>query len=163
MEAWVAGQATRTLAAKLNDLFATKKRPDGKEYSNEQVAEFIVAGGYARTASQSYIWGLRNGTKTNPTKSYLEGLAAFFEVPVAYFFDDDNELVRQVDQQLEALKAERARMASLSGDEEIQLLAMRAGQLSPERLKLVKDMLELVYQQERAERPTPPDGGLPGV
>ncbi|WP_410647971.1 XRE family transcriptional regulator [Amycolatopsis sp. cmx-4-54] len=155
------GQATRTLAAKLNDLFATKKRPDGKEYSNEQVAAAIIAGGYVKTASQSYIWGLRNGTKNNPTKGYLEGLAAFFEVPVAYFFDDDVELVRQVDQQLEALKAERARMASLSGDEEIQLLAMRAGQLSPERLKLVRDMLDVVYQQEQAERRSPPDGGLP--
>ncbi|MFI7122643.1 XRE family transcriptional regulator [Amycolatopsis sp. NPDC049868] len=156
----MAGQATRTLAAKLNDLFATKKRPDGKEYSNEQVAAAIIAGRYVKTASQSYIWGLRNGTKDNPTKGYLQGLASFFEVPVAYFFDDDDELVQQVDQQLDALKAERQRMASLSGDEEIQLLAMRASQLSPERLKLVKDMLELVYQQERAETPTPPDGGL---
>ncbi|WP_410658373.1 XRE family transcriptional regulator [Amycolatopsis sp. lyj-112] len=155
------GQAKRTLAAKLNDLFAATKRSDGRECTNEQVAAALIAGQHVKKASHSYIWGLRNGTRDNPTRGYLQGLAAFFEVPVGYFFDDD-EVVRQVDQRLEALKVERAKLDNLSGDKEIQLLAMRAGQLSPERLKLVKDMLDLVYQQEQAERRSPPDGGHPG-
>ena len=144
----------QTLAAKLNHLFATRLRPDRKEYSNEQVATAILATKSVKTLSQSYIWQLRNGVKDNPTVRHLQGLANFFDVPVAYFFDDD--VSHRVDEQLAGVRAERDRLTELAGSDELQLLAMRAGELSPARRQQVIDLLDVVYRLEQAERGSHP-------
>lgn len=146
----------QTLAAKLNHLFATRLRPEGKEYSNEQVATAILATKSVKTLSQSYIWQLRNGVKDNPTVRHLQGLANFFEVPVAYFFDDD--VSDRVDQQLEEIRAARDQLTELAASSELQLLAMRAGELSPARRQQVIDLLDVVYRLEQAERGDHPIG-----
>ena len=148
------GPAGQTLAARLNHLFATVRRPDGKEFSNEQVAAAILATKQVKTLSQSYIWQLRNGVKDNPTVSHLRGLAKFFDVPVSYFFDDED--AERVDRKLAEIQAERERLAELTGSSELQLLAMRAGELSPERRQQVMDLLDVVYRLEKAERGTHP-------
>lgn len=75
------------LAHKINYLFETVRRPDGKSYSNEEVAEAITELGEA-TISGTYLWYLRRGDRDNPTKKHLEVLARFFGVSPAYFFDD---------------------------------------------------------------------------
>lgn len=140
-----------TLADRLNHLFATV-RPRGRgnrEYSNEDVAAEIgrVSG---VTISQSYIWQLRKGKKDNPTLRHLQALAEFFGVPVAYFFD--NEITDRVNAQLHELRAEQARRDADEESGDIALLAMRAGELSPERRQQVMDLLDVVYQLEQAER-----------
>lgn len=76
------------LARKINHLFETVRRSDGKPYSNEEVAEAITELGEA-TISGTYLWYLRRGDRDNPTKKHLEILARFFDVSPAYFFDDD--------------------------------------------------------------------------
>ena len=146
----------QTLAAKLNHLFATRLRPDRKEYSNEQVATAILATKSVKTLSQSYIWQLRNGVKDNPTVRHLQGLSNFFDVPVAYFFDDD--VSDRVDQQLEEIKAEQDRLTEIAAGSELQLLAMRASELSPARRQQVMDLLDVVYRLEQAERGDHPIG-----
>ena len=91
-----------TLAARLNRLFAANTRPDGREWTNEQVAKAIQESKYGRTISHTYIWQLRNGVRDNPTLRHLQGLAHFFGVPVRYFVDDDTT---EIDQKLAALTA----------------------------------------------------------
>ena len=142
------GGRGRSLAEKLNHLFAHKTPRNGQEYSNEQVAAAITANGVS--ISQSYIWQLRKSKKDNPTFKHLQALAHFFGVPVSYFFDD--EVTDRVDQQLDELKSEQARLNEIVGSSDAQLMAMRAGQLSPHRRRLVMELLDVVYREEQAER-----------
>jgi transcriptional regulator with XRE-family HTH domain len=143
----------RSLADKLNHLFANATTRHGQEFSNEHVAAAIVATGV--TISQSYIWQLRKGKKDNPTFKHLQALAAFFGVPVSYFFDD--EVTDRVDQQLEELRAEQARLNEIMGSSDAQLMALRAGELSPQGRRQVMDLLDVVHRLEQVER-----GGAPG-
>lgn len=138
----------RSLADKLNHLFATTASAGGQEYSNEAVAAAISAKG--ESISQSYIWQLRKAKKDNPTYKHLQALAEFFGVPVSYFFDD--EVTDRVNAQLEELKAAQARMNEIASNREAQLMAMRAGELSPERRRQVMDLLDVVYKLEKAEQ-----------
>lgn len=138
----------RSLADRLNHLFSRYTARSGQEYSNEHVAAAIADTGV--TISQSYIWQLRKGKKDNPTFKHLQALAGFFGVPVSYFFDD--EVTDRVDQQLESLRDQRNRLDEIASRSEAQLMAMRAGELSPDRRRLVMELLDVVYRQEQAER-----------
>lgn len=137
-----------TLADKINRLFETIRRQDGKEFSNEQVAAAISAGGRT-TISQSYIWQLRKATKTNPTLAHVQALATFFGVPVGYFTDDD--VATEVAGKLKALEAQQQRVSEAMGRGEVRLMAMRAGELSPEGLQQVAGLLDVIYRLEQAE------------
>src|SRR5512133_194886 len=105
----------RTLADKLNHLFRTVRPRGGKEYSNNEVATAIGVSG-------TYIGQLKSGVRTNPTKSTIEGIAEFFGVDPAYFFDDS--VADQIDANLELLVRLRdagvtraaARLVGLSPD-----------------------------------------------
>jgi tetratricopeptide (TPR) repeat protein len=57
----------------------------GRTHSLRQVAE-------GTGLSLSYLWMLKNGRRTNPTKRTLENLAGYFRVPVAYFYEDEDSL-----------------------------------------------------------------------
>ena len=147
------------LAAKLNRLFAVvytaadDHRGRRREYTNEHVAcEIGKLSGVS--ISQSYIWQLRKGKKDNPTLRHLQALAEFFGVPVAYFFDD--EVSSRVDAQLETLVAERSRRELNEGHDQVAVIAMRAGELSPQRRQQVMDLLDVVYRLEQAERDARP-------
>jgi transcriptional regulator with XRE-family HTH domain len=144
--------AGRSLADKLNYLFAYHTPRNGQEYSNEQVAAAICARGEV-TISQSYIWQLRKSKKDNPTYKHLQALAGYFGVPVSYFFD--NEVSDRVNEQLEKLRSEQLRLNELVGSNDVQLMAMRAGELSPQRRRLVMELLDVVYREEK----TGPDNG----
>lgn len=138
----------RDFADKLNHLFAVTKSPEGDEYSNDFAADSITVAG--TKISGTYIWQLRKRKRDNPTIKHVEGLARFFGVPVNYFFDDD--VTDRVDQQLRDLAAERERLKASAGDEEAQRIAMRAGELTPDRRQLVMDLLDVVYRDQQAAR-----------
>src|SRR5947208_2004720 len=75
------------LSQKLDFLSRSVHPPERGEYTFEEVADAVRAGG-GPTISATYIWQLRKGIRDNPTKKHLEALAGFFGVPPAYFFDD---------------------------------------------------------------------------
>lgn len=141
----------RSLADKLNHLFATRLNEGGQEYSNEQVAAAITSAG--EPISMSYIWQLRKGRKDNPTFKHIQALSGFFGVPVGYFFDDT--MASRVDEQLAELRDLQARKEQASATDQGQLMAMRAGELSEQGRQQVMDLLDVVYRLERAERGTP--------
>ena len=105
-----------SLADRLDHLFTSVRHPDGREYSHREVAEAVSTDGAAEgvSISHSYIGMLRKGERDNPTVKHLEGIARFFGVPVAYFFNQDTaaEVDRDLDQ-LRALKELRVRALAL--------------------------------------------------
>ena len=108
-----AGDEAGLLAQRIDKLFKTVK-PKGREFTYEEVAQGCEAIG--GTFSKTYAWQLRTGLRTNPTKRHLESLAAFFGVPVGYFFDD--EAAARIDEQLELAIAMR--------DASVRDIALRA-------------------------------------
>ncbi|MER6668279.1 helix-turn-helix domain-containing protein [Amycolatopsis japonica] len=138
----------RSLAEKLDHLFAHVTRRNGGEFTYEEVASAITAEGV--TISQSYVWQLRKGKKDNPTLKHLQGLADFFGVPVTYFFNED--VSDRVDRQLAYLRAEQARLRELADTDEVRLMAMRAGELTTDRRELVKNLLDVVWRDQQAMR-----------
>ena len=127
----------RTLAEKLAHLFHTVHPHNRGEYSLEEVAEGIRQRG-GPTISVNYLWLLRKGLRSNPTKKHLEALSDWFGVSPAYFFDD--RVAAQVDAQLELLAALR--------DAQVRHLALRASVLSPETLGAITEMVERARQIE---------------
>ncbi|MFE7580044.1 helix-turn-helix domain-containing protein [Streptomyces gardneri] len=125
-----------TLADKLNSLF-TSTVPAGRgPYSVEEVAREITEAGIP--ISGSYIWLLRKGQRDNPTLRHLEGLARFFGVPPAYFFDD--QVTDKVNAELSLLMALR--------DAQVQRVALRTAGLSSKSLQSISEVIERVRELE---------------
>ncbi|MFD6161650.1 XRE family transcriptional regulator [Nocardia sp. NPDC060256] len=113
----------------------------GEQHTNEEVATACrdATGG---SFSATYLWQLRTGRRDNPTKRHLEALANFFEVPVAYFFDDDQG--KQIQAELELLGALR--------NAEVRNVALRAVNLSPDGLGTVNDIIDAIVRREAMRR-----------
>jgi|NGEPerStandDraft_6_1074524.scaffolds.fasta_scaffold27042_2 transcriptional regulator with XRE-family HTH domain len=142
--------APKTLAEKLDYLFQVVHPAGRGEYTYREVAATIQRGG--PSISSSYLWQLRSGLKDNPTKKHIEALAKFFGVPAAYFFDD--EKAEQVDAQLGVLNAMR--------DAGVRQVALRAADLSPESLGVIRSMIERTRELEgRVGRAPPRDNDGP--
>ncbi|UGQ10971.1 helix-turn-helix transcriptional regulator [Yinghuangia sp. ASG 101] len=124
------GESGRTVADKLNYLFATVHPASRGPFSNAEVAREICAAGGDTTISSSTIAQLRSGAKANPTMKTIEALSAFFGVPPAYFFDD--AVARHTD----------AEIAEVIALRDVKEVAMRANGLSEGSLKMIKAVIE---------------------
>lgn len=136
-------QPVQSLAERIERLFRTVRRPDRTPYSNEEVAK-ACRESTGETFSATYLWQLRTGRRDNPTKRHLEALAAFFEVPVAYFFDDARSTA----------VAEEVALLSAMRDAGVRDVALRAVNLSPDGLGTVRDLIDAIARRE-AERRRP--------
>lgn len=125
-----------TLADKLNHLFETVIPAGRGPYNTEEVARTITAAGVP--ISGSYIWLLRKGQRDNPTLRHVEGIAKFFGVPAAYFFDE--RVAEDVNAQLGLVVALR--------DTQVQHVALRAAGLSAKSLQSIKEVIERVRELE---------------
>ncbi|MFY1700012.1 helix-turn-helix transcriptional regulator [Solwaraspora sp. WMMD791] len=129
-----------TLADKLNLLFDTV-RPAGRDpYTSREVADAIRERG--GSISDVYIWQLRTGRRTNPTKEHLEALADFFDVDPAFFFDRRRS--GEIERDLHALQAMR--------NLKVRAVATRLSALPEEQLDAVGDILDRVMQALQAPR-----------
>ncbi|MFF9409861.1 helix-turn-helix domain-containing protein [Streptomyces anandii] len=120
VERGASDEAGRTLAQKLEHLFVTTTPRGQKPPSHEDVAAAINIAAGERAISATYIWQLRTGRKTNPTKRHLEALAKYFGVSAAYFLDSDE--AQRIDEQLELLQALK--------ESDVRNIALRAHDLS---------------------------------
>ncbi|MFE9631917.1 helix-turn-helix domain-containing protein [Streptomyces sp. NPDC006463] len=130
------GGARLSLADKINHLFDTVVPAGRQPYNTEEVARAITETGIP--ISGSYIWLLRKGQRDNPTLKHLEGIAAFFGVPPAYFFND--QVASDVHAQLALLAALR--------DSNVQHVALRAAGLSSASLNSISELIEHVRALE---------------
>ncbi|MEA5364026.1 helix-turn-helix domain-containing protein [Amycolatopsis sp., V23-08] len=126
-----------TLADKIDQLFHVVRRADREPYSNEEVAT-ACREATGESFSTTYLWQLRTGRRTNPTKRHLEALAQFFGVPPAYFFDDEQS--RKIAEELALLGALR--------DAGVRDLALRAVTLSADGLDTISDMIDAIARRE---------------
>ncbi len=104
---------TTKLADKIDLLFRTVHPPSRGPYSLQEAAAKIeeITG---EKVSHNTLWKLRTGKADNPTKRVLEGLAKFFEVSPAYFFDENvSEDIRNQIELLSALRDTGVRGARL--------------------------------------------------
>ncbi|GHA35595.1 XRE family transcriptional regulator [Streptomyces spiroverticillatus] len=131
-----------SLADKLNHLFSVVVPAGSAPYSTEEVARAISARGIK--ISGSYIWLLRKGQRANPTLRHLEGLARFFGVSPAYFFDD--AVTETVDADLGMLGVLR--------DAQVQHVALGTAGLSQKSIKSINEVIDLVRDLEGLP-PTP--------
>ncbi|GAA2348375.1 MULTISPECIES: helix-turn-helix domain-containing protein [Streptomyces] len=125
------------LADRIDALFEIVRRPDRQQYSHEEVAR-ACREATGETFSATYLWQLRTGRRDNPTKRHLEALARFFQVPPAYFFDDEQGT--EIARELELLGALR--------DAGVRDAALRAVNLSPEGLGRIRDVIEAIARRE---------------
>jgi transcriptional regulator with XRE-family HTH domain len=125
------------LAEKLDRLFKAVHPRGRGEFTYREVAVGIHERGFA-SISPTYVWQLRTGQRSNPTMKHIEGLAAFFGVPVNYFFHD--EVAASFDTELDLVVALR--------DSAIRRIALRSAGLSPESLAAIAEMIEHVRRLE---------------
>lgn len=130
-----------TLAGKIDRLFQLIRTSDGAQHTNNEVAA-ACREATGESFSTTYLWQLRTGRRDNPTKRHLEALATFFDVPIAYFFDDDKG--KQIQVELELLGALR--------NAEVCNVALRAVNLSPEGLGTINDIIDTIIKREAAQR-----------
>jgi transcriptional regulator with XRE-family HTH domain len=129
----------RTLAGKINFLFATVRPPDDdREYTNSEVAA-------ATDLSGSYLGYLRKGVRDNPSVEAVQALARFFGVRPSYLVDDepDEERAAHTEAQLRLVQALK--------NPGIAQLAMRAAEahLSPTALDAITTMIDQVSKLEQ--------------
>jgi transcriptional regulator with XRE-family HTH domain len=125
-----------TLAEKIDFLFRTILRPDGKEFTYQEVES-----GTNRAVTGPYIWKLRAGSATNPGFRALSALSSFFQVPATFFFEDE-----PTDDYLQDLQ-----LAAQLRDNGIAQIALRAQALGPEGRAAVLQMIDYVSKAQKTE------------
>jgi transcriptional regulator with XRE-family HTH domain len=141
------GEPEATLASKINKLFQLVRKPDGEQLTNEEVAT-ACREATGESFSATYLWQMRTGRRDNPTKRHLEALANFFDVPVAYFFDDEHG--KQIRAEIELLGALR--------NTDIRNVALRAVNLSTDGLGTITDIIDAMVKREVMRRSANKEG-----
>jgi transcriptional regulator with XRE-family HTH domain len=78
---------TKTTAQLVDDLFKEHRKPDGQEYSYQEVSKALEG-----ELDASYIAKVRRGVIKNPGRDALMLLCRFFRVPASYFFPELDDL-----------------------------------------------------------------------
>jgi transcriptional regulator with XRE-family HTH domain len=73
---------TSTFARKLEELFETRRKPDGSRYRQDDVIQ-----GTGGILTRVYLWKLRTGRSTNPGFHIVQAISHYFGVEPGYFFD----------------------------------------------------------------------------
>ena len=132
------------LARRLDYLFRTVHPAVRKGFTPPEVAAALNKAAGERVTSGTYLWQLRTGRKDNPTYKVLTGLADFFGVSPAYFFEDS--------------AVERGAMppevvAALQ-DETVRDIALRAAGLSKRSLEVIAETVSLARERDESRRGT---------
>lgn len=131
-----------TLAGRLDSLF-TRSCPEGRRWTNNEVADKIKERHPHIRVSGAYLSALRNGSRTRPSQEVLSALAEFFGVSPAFFVDPDH--AERVIAQLTGLE--------LLGQAGVRGVALRAVGLQQDSLEAITAMLDQVRKLQ----------GLPAV
>lgn len=124
----------QAIAQRLEELFETRRAPNGRPFTDEEIAARAVAAGF--DLSRAYVQQLRRGRRTNPTVRALQGVAAAFGVPLSYFFSTV----------MEDRASEEEALAVLVGDEALRDIALRSAHLTPEGVQAISGVLKNLEQ-----------------
>lgn len=123
-----------TFAARLMRLIETVHPPDRGPYSYREVAR--GASNHGVTMSTTTVHQLATGGRTAPKLPDVQALAAFFGVPVGYFFDQDT--TDRIDEQIANVKIAR--------DEQATDIALRTIELSDSDRAAVDSLITTLEQ-----------------
>lgn len=130
-------QTSPDFAAKLQKLFDIVRKPNEPPMSNQTAVEKIKEKtGVAISAT--YMWQLRNGSRTNPTVQHVRAIAKFFGVPTSYLVDNDSD---------DRIEAQLGLLVNLR-DSGVRDLAARASGLTPDALRGMVAMLDAARKVE---------------
>lgn len=124
------------VSGKIDHLFHTVRREDGREYTYDEVEQ-----GTDERVSRSYVWKLRHGRNSNPSLDVIEALSNFFGVEPEYFFvakDGDDDRSRRI-----------AEIAALLQDSGVRSIAERARGLSPTSIDAINSMIDNLHAIEK--------------
>ncbi|HLI71964.1 MAG TPA: hypothetical protein VKV19_19600 [Ktedonobacteraceae bacterium] len=126
--------STPIIAHLVDTLFKTHLKPDGQEYSYQEVSQAL-----GRELDPSYLAKVRKGIIKNPGRDALMRLCLFFQVPASYFFPE-----------LEAL----APAQNTQEEESINTLrvAFRSLNLSPDVQRYLEGIIAALRNQEQASK-----------
>jgi hypothetical protein len=156
-----AGRSSATVAARLNELFATVTWVDDRgrrrEYSTPQVAKAISDDpSHDTTVSRVYLATLRSGANANPTVAVLKAIAKFFDerrsaetAPITASF-----LLGEPDPAGDDGEARELRRKL--ADRQVRMIAMRAGDMTPALRRQVLQMLDILDQTTGSTTATEP-------
>jgi hypothetical protein len=77
------------LAQRLDQLFRMS-RPQGRVWTDDELAEHLSDAQPGAQITGAYLHELRTGRQTDPPPALLTSLAAFFGVATSYFFDQEH-------------------------------------------------------------------------
>ena len=123
---------TKTLAERIETLFGTFRKKDGKEYTYKE-----VEAGTGKAVTAPYVWKLRTGQATNPSIRVLSALSEFFSVPISYFIEDTSK------EELANLK-----LAAELRNSGTARIALRASDLDEDGQRAVLEMIEYVRKAQ---------------
>jgi transcriptional regulator with XRE-family HTH domain len=148
----------------LAGLFATNHPADRGPYTPGEVAKAISEHGAFGTINRRTVQELRDGANDNPKLKHVLGLAWFFGVAPAYFFDD--ELAAQVDAEF----AEGKLLRELGVVALVTRISERLPELSPGTKDRLRGLVDRALDPELQEgdwvfhpRPRSGDGGSPAA
>jgi transcriptional regulator with XRE-family HTH domain len=141
------GRGPRSLADRINQLFASIHPVGRGPYSEREVVDWLAEhGADGPTISRNYLHWLRTGERDNPTVDHLRAIARFFGVSPSYLLEDDNEDMHRDLEFLAALK-----------EQDIRTILLRAREMTPEmRSWLAKTVSEMPIQQSTSRRSRSP-------
>jgi transcriptional regulator with XRE-family HTH domain len=137
----------RSLAERLDHLFRTFVKRDGKEYSHREV-ERELKDRFGEQISHAYIGQLRAGRQDNPTIKTVRALAMFFGVPVDYFVSE--AVAREVDKELHLA----VQLRELRDNPAVGSLVVRARGLSNRSLESLIGIMDRVREIEGLPPPS---------
>lgn len=132
-------RARDDVSEKIDYLFRTVRRPDGREFTYDEVQR-----GTEGRVSRSYVWKLRHGRNRNPSLDVIEALSEFFNVPPSFFF------CAPLDEGPQA--RETVEIAALLQDEAARRVAERARGLSAPSLQAVSSLIDNLRSIENGRR-----------
>ena len=121
------------LADRLNTLFELKRKPDGSQYSQEEVIQ-----GTQGILSRAYLWKLRTGRAKNPGFHIIQALADFFAVDIYYFAVEKAAGVEMIDQARE--------------DELVEQITLRSSMLGREGKLALLNMIDFILENKEGAR-----------
>jgi len=131
-------RARGLLATRLESLRMRTGVKGRKPLTWGQIAKEINSATGDEVISPSFLYNLANGTKDNPTRRHLAVLAAYFGIPVSYFFEDDLS---------DSLSATDVELAKAINDPRVRALALAAAGLPNQSLDALRTVIDAMWAQ----------------
>ncbi len=116
-------------AERLNTLLELKRKPDGSQYTQEEVVQSAKG-----VMSRAYLWKLRTGRAKNPGFHIVQALADFFAVDINYFIAEKAAGVEMINQARE--------------DELVEQIAIRSSLLGREGKLALLNMIDFILKND---------------